>query len=74
MTAPYYVDESAKLYRGDALEVLRSLPDESVDCCVTSPPYYRLRSYLPDGVRLRDDLTPEERAYVLVELERLGIG
>lgn len=30
---------------GDALEVLKTLPDESVDMCVTSPPYYGLRDY-----------------------------
>ncbi|MDR1652900.1 MAG: site-specific DNA-methyltransferase, partial [Prevotellaceae bacterium] len=30
---------------GDALTVLRTLPDNSVDCCVTSPPYYGLRDY-----------------------------
>ncbi|MES2904028.1 MAG: site-specific DNA-methyltransferase [Pseudomonadota bacterium] len=30
---------------GDALEQLRALPDESVDCCVTSPPYWGLRDY-----------------------------
>jgi site-specific DNA-methyltransferase (adenine-specific) len=30
---------------GDAAEVLRGLAAESVDCVVTSPPYFRLRSY-----------------------------
>jgi DNA modification methylase len=30
---------------GDALEKLRELPDESVQCCVTSPPYWGLRDY-----------------------------
>lgn len=30
---------------GDCLETLKTLPDESVDCCVTSPPYYGLRDY-----------------------------
>ena len=33
------------LYHGDALETLKQFPDESVDCCVTSPPYYALRDY-----------------------------
>src|SRR5574340_1050784 len=33
------------LLRGDALAVLRTLPDESVHCVVTSPPYYLLRDY-----------------------------
>jgi site-specific DNA-methyltransferase (adenine-specific) len=31
--------------QGDALEVLRTLPDASVDCIVTSPPYFQARSY-----------------------------
>lgn len=31
---------------GDALDVLRTLPAESVDCCVTSPPYWGLRQLL----------------------------
>ena len=71
---PYFTDEQATLYLGDALTVLQSLPDASINCCVTSPPYFGLREYLPDGVVLRDDLTDDERAYVLGELDRLGIG
>lgn len=34
---------------GDALEVLKTLPSESVNCCVTSPPYFGLRDYGVDG-------------------------
>lgn len=71
---PYYQDDHVTLYHGDALAVLADLPDASVDCVVTSPPYFGLRSYLPDGVVLRGDLSSDERAYVLAELERLGIG
>ena len=70
----YYQDAHVTLYHGDALAVLADLPDRSADCIVTSPPYLGLRSYLPDGVVLRDDLTDDERAYVLGELDRLGIG
>jgi DNA modification methylase len=33
------------IYHGDSLEVLRNLPDESIDCCITSPPYWGLRDY-----------------------------
>ena len=29
----------------EALYALRELPSESVNCCVTSPPYYGLRDY-----------------------------
>jgi DNA modification methylase len=35
----------AMLYCGDALEVLRTLPDGAARCCVTSPPYWGLRDY-----------------------------
>lgn len=45
MSEPYYSDESVTLWHGDSLEVLRTLPDQSVDCCVTSPPYFGLRDY-----------------------------
>ena len=46
---------------GDALSQLRSLPDESVRCCITSPPYWNLRDYGPDG-QIGLESTPE--AYV----------
>jgi hypothetical protein len=38
---------TARLYIGDALTVLKTLPNESVDLVTTSPPYLALRSYLP---------------------------
>ena len=34
-----------QIINGNALDELKKLPDESVDCVVTSPPYYGLRSY-----------------------------
>jgi site-specific DNA-methyltransferase (cytosine-N4-specific) len=49
MTEPYYRDESVTLWHGDSLAVLRSLPDGSVNCCVTSPPYFGLRDYGIEG-------------------------
>jgi DNA modification methylase len=36
---------SSQVLQGDALEVLRTLPAGSVQCCATSPPYYGLRDY-----------------------------
>ena len=45
----YYQDDAVTLHHGDALEVLRSLHDTSVDCCVTSPPYFGLRDYGEPG-------------------------
>jgi hypothetical protein len=40
---------SVRFLIGDVREKLRELPDESVHCVCTSPPYFGLRSYLPDG-------------------------
>lgn len=37
--------ELNKIYLGDNIETLKSFPDESIDCCITSPPYYGLRDY-----------------------------
>jgi len=37
--------EINKIYKGDALEVLRTFPEKSIDCVVTSPPYWALRDY-----------------------------
>ncbi len=40
---------SIRLLQGDCRQVLKTLPADSVHCCVTSPPYWGLRSYLPEG-------------------------
>lgn len=37
--------EINKVYLGDSLETIKSFPDESINCVVTSPPYYGLRDY-----------------------------
>ena len=34
-----------KIIQGDSLEVLKTLPSESIDCAITSPPYWNLRDY-----------------------------
>jgi len=38
-----------KIICGHVLDVLKTLQDESVDTIITSPPYWKLRSYLPDN-------------------------
>jgi DNA modification methylase len=50
---------TVRLLTGDALEVLRGLPDQSVRCCVTSPPYWGLRDYGMAG-QLGLEATPAE--------------
>ena len=51
--------EMDKIYCGDSLQVLQTLPENAVDCCVTSPPYYALRDYGADG-QIGREATPEE--------------
>ena len=41
--------EVNKIYNEDCLTGLKRLPDNCIDCCVTSPPYYGLRDYGCDG-------------------------
>jgi len=57
----YYDDSTTRLLLGDTLETLRTLPDGSVDCIVTSPPYYGLRDY---GTRGQYGLEETPTAYV----------
>jgi site-specific DNA-methyltransferase (adenine-specific) len=45
---PYYEDGGVTLYQGDALAVLASLPDASVDAIVTDPPYSSGGAYRGD--------------------------
>ena len=58
---------NATLYLGDALTVLRELPDCSVQCCVTSPPYWRLRDYGVAG-QLGLESTPAEYVEKMMEV------
>ena len=41
----YHETEHGTIYCGDSLDVLKGMADESVDCCITSPPYWGLRDY-----------------------------
>ncbi len=50
---------------GDCREVLKTLPEKSVHCCVTSPPYYGLRDYGVEG-QIGLEQSPEEYVNELV--------
>ena len=56
-----------EISHGDALTVLQDMPDQSVQCCVTSPPYWGLRDYGVDG-QLGLEKTPEEYVLKMVEI------
>ena len=54
---------------GDCLSVLRGMADGSVNCCITSPPYWGLRDYGHDG-QLGLEATPEQYVARMVEVFR----
>ena len=67
---------SGELIHGNVLEILKDMPSESVDCVITSPPYYSLRQYpseadveWPDGIKCQLGLEPMPEMYV----EHLGL-
>lgn len=47
--------ELNKIYQGDSLQLLKRLPDNSVDLVITSPPYSTLKTYINDIGILADD-------------------
>lgn len=57
------------IYNTDCLAGLKKLPDECIDCCVTSPPYFHMRDYGMDG-QIGLEETPELYIARLVEIFR----
>jgi DNA modification methylase len=49
------------IIQGDCLTELKKLPDESINCCITSPPYWALRDY---GVEGQLGLEPTFQEYI----------
>lgn len=62
-------ERSWAILQGDAVEVLRTMPAESIHCVVTSPPYWGLRDYGVAG-QLGLEKTPEEYVEKMVEIFR----
>ena len=61
------VAERLTTYTGDCLSILPTLPAESVDCVVTSPPYWQLRDYGASG-QLGLEATPDEHVAKMVKV------
>ncbi len=55
------------ILQGDALEKLKELPSESINCVITSPPYFNQRDYGVKG-QLGLEKTPEEFVYKLCDI------
>ncbi|HUU97477.1 MAG TPA: site-specific DNA-methyltransferase [Phycisphaerae bacterium] len=60
---------TVRILTGDCREVLPTLPDASVHCCVTSPPYWGLRDY-GHGDQLGLEPTPDEYVAKMVAVFR----
>ena len=58
-----------KILQGNCLDKLKELPDQSINTCITSPPYWGLRDY-GEGEQLGMEDTPEEFVNNLVEVFR----
>lgn len=62
-------DSFFELRIGDCREVLKLLPENSIQCCVTSPPYFGLRDYGHDG-QIGLEATPDEYVAKIVDVFR----
>lgn len=76
---PYFEDFHTVLYQGNCLDVLGQLLESSVQCCVTSPPYWGLRKYAgeqevmwaDDGERCAYGMEARVESYVAHTVEVL---
>ncbi|MGH2428760.1 MAG: hypothetical protein ACRDGV_07745 [Candidatus Limnocylindria bacterium] len=57
-----------RLVSGDARQALKELPGQSVDCVVTSPPYFWQRDYQVDGQISSELHVSERRSELAVEV------
>lgn len=65
---------TVQIINGDSRKVLKSLADGSVNCCVTSPPYFGLRDYGVDGqigLEASPEKFVEEMVAVFAEVKRV---
>ena len=65
--AQFFENDAGALHQGDVMNVLKSLPNQSAQCCVTSPPYYGLRDYGMEG-QIGQEPTPEAFVERMVEV------
>lgn len=60
---------TVRIITADCREALKGLPDQSVHCCVTSPPYFGLRDYESES-QIGLEPTPDEFVAAMVEVFR----
>ena len=69
MIGETFLDGRVTMHIGDVREVLRLMPDASVNCVVTSPPYFGLRDYGVDG-QIGLEATPSDFVAAMVDVFR----
>ena len=69
MIQPYYEEAGIVIFNADCREALAHLKENSVHCCVTSPPYFGLRDY-GNEVQIGLEKTPEAYVGELVNVFR----
>lgn len=59
--------------KGDSYDILKSFPDECIDCIVTSPPYWGMRQYENGGIGLETDYHKyiDNLIKIIMELKRV---
>lgn len=59
--------------KGDSYDILKSFPDECIDCIVTSPPYWGMRQYENGGIGLENDYHKyiDNLIKIIMELKRV---
>lgn len=66
---------SVRIFGGDCTDVLKTLPDDSVHCVVTSPPYWGLRDYgIPPSIWGGDPACVHDFAEEVVDRSRATPG
>lgn len=60
--------EINKIYQGNILDVLKTFEDDCIDCIITSPPYFELRSYSDNKEEIGKEEHPQEYINKIVEI------
>ena len=68
----YPIDYINQIICGDSLEVLKQMPDESIDCCITSSPYWGLRAYGTNPQLWDADINCQHEWQEVIDTKRAG--
>lgn len=61
------MEQDITVLQGDCRDMLKTLPDKSIQCCVTSPPYFGLRKYSDDPREIGQEAMPDCLAWACRE-------